>query len=316
MRSSGIYFRLVLVTIFWASVFHIGKYAVQVVSPLFASGWRFTIAAATLVPIIAMREGWSVAALRRSGFGLLVMSAIGMFGFNVSLFYGLRMTSAVNGALIMGFTPALTAVLSALINREALSRQQLVGMTLGIAGVVVVVSKGSWHALAAMSLSTGDLLVMLASLCFALYPIIPKRFVHDMSALQTTGASIAGGAALIAGLDMMTASDFLVLPPWPVAAGIAFMGLFGTAIAYLWWNQAVQRMGATSVAVFLNLVPIFTALIGVLFGQAISLAQLCGAALVITGVLCSTGKLRLFRATPAIGDIGPGTKHPAATRIK
>ena len=293
MSSSGIYLRLVLVTIFWALVFHIGKHAVAVVSPLFASAWRFTIAAAVLVPIISMREGWSLASLRRSAFGLLVMSVIGVFGFNISLFYGLRMTSAVNGALIMGFTPALTAGLSALINRESLSRQQLIGMTLGIAGVVVVVSKGSWHTLAAMSFSTGDLLVMLASLCFAVYPIIPKRFVHGMSAMQTTGGSIAGGAALMAAFAMIAAPDFLTPPPMPIAVGIVFMGVFGSAIAYLWWNQAVQRMGATSVAVFLNLVPIFTALIGVLLGQAISIAQLCGAALVITGVLYSSGKLNL-----------------------
>lgn len=297
-NASGIYLRLVLITMFWASVFHIGKYAVEAVSPLFASAWRFLIAAAILVPLIAMREGWSLSALRRSGFGLLVMAAVGVFGFNVALFYGLRMTSAVNAALIMGFTPALTAVLSGLINRESLSRQQAIGMVLGIAGVMLVVSKGSWQTLAAMSLSGGDALVMLASLCFAVYPIIPKRFVHGMSALQTTGSSIAGGAALMAAFAMMTESTFFTPPPLPVAVGIAFMGLFGSAIAYLWWNQAVQRMGATSVAVFLNLVPIFTALIGVLLGQAISLVQLCGAALVIAGVLYSSGKLKVFSATP------------------
>jgi drug/metabolite transporter (DMT)-like permease len=316
MSSAGIYLRLVLVTIFWAAVFHIGKYAVEVVTPLFASAWRFTIAAAILLPIITMREGWSLAALRRSGFGLLVMSAVGVFGFNVSLFYGLRMTSAVNGALIMGFTPALTAAMSALVNRESLSRQQLVGMTLGIAGVVVVVSKGSWHTLAAMSFSGGDLLVMLASLCFAIYPIIPKRFVHGMSAMQTTGGSIAGGAALMAAFAMAAAPDFLTPPPMPVAVGIAFMGLFGSAIAYLWWNQAVQRMGATSVAVFLNLVPIFAALIGVLLGQTISIAQLCGAALVITGVLYSSGKLNFFPATRVTGGATVDAKHVAAMQVK
>ncbi|QAU33046.1 DMT family transporter [Janthinobacterium sp. 17J80-10] len=314
MSASGIYVRLVLVALFWASVFQIGKYAVEVVSPLFAASWRFMIAAAVLVPIIAMREGWSLSALRRSAFGLLVMSAIGVFGFNVSLFYGLRMTSAVNGALIMGFTPALTAVLSTLVNRESLSRQQVVGMALGIAGVVVVVSKGSWHALAAMSLSTGDLLVMVGSLCFAIYPIIPKRFVHGMSALQTTGASIAGGAALMAAFAMMAAPDFLTPPPLPIAAGIAFMGLFGSAVAYLWWNQAVQHMGATSVAVFLNLVPIFTALIGVVLGQSISIAQVCGAGLVITGVLYSSGKLAFFRRPQSWARLD--TKHPAATQVK
>ena len=316
MNMPGIYLRLVLVTLFWASVFHIGKYAVEVVSPLFASAWRFLVAAAVLVPIVAMREGWSLSSLRRSALGLAVMSAIGVFGFNVALFYGLRVTSAVNGALIMGFTPALTAMLSALVNHESLSRRQLVGLALGITGVVVVVSKGSWHTLAAMSFSAGDLLVMLASLCFAVYPIIPRRFVHGMSTLQTTGGSIAGGAALMAAFALMTAPDFLTPPPLPIAAGIAFMGLFGSAIAYLWWNQAVQHLGATSVAVFLNLVPIFTALIGVFLGQAITIAQLCGAALVIVGVLYSSGTIKFLSGASIIGHVKSGARQAAATQIK
>ncbi len=290
MSSSGIYLRLILVTLFWALVFHIGKYTVEVVSPLFASAWRFLIAAAVLVPIIAMGDGWSFSTVRRNWLGLLIMSAIGVFGFNVALFYGLRTTSAVNSALIMGFTPALTGLLSALVNRESLSRHQVVGMVLGITGVIVVVCQGSWQVLVAMSFSSGDLLVMLASLCFAVYPIIPKRFVRGMSALQTTGCSIAGGAVLMAAFAMVAAPDFFTLPPPGVAAGIVFMGLFSSAIAYLWWNQAVQRMGATSVAVFLNLVPIFTAVIGVLLGQAVSIAQFFGAGLVIVGVWYSSRK--------------------------
>jgi drug/metabolite transporter (DMT)-like permease len=293
MKQTGIYVKLVLTAAFWAAVFHIGKYAVAFVSPLYASAWRFTLAALVLIPVIAFLEGWSMAALKRNAFGLLIMSAVGVFGFNASLFYGLRHTSAVNGALIMAFTPALTAVFSALINRDALTRHQLVGLAFGIVGVIVVVSKGSWHTLATMSLSVGDFLVLLAALCWAIYPVIPKRFVKGLSTLQITGSTIAGGAALLAFFAIQTTPTFFAVPSLPVALGIAFMGLIGSALAYLWWNQGVQRLGATSVAVFLNLVPMFTALIGVALGQPISLAQLCGAGLVIIGVLYSSGKLTL-----------------------
>lgn len=291
MQQAGIYIKLTLTAAFWAAVFHAGKYAVAFVSPLYASAWRFLLAALILLPVIAVIDGWSLAAIKRNAFGLLVMSAVGVFGFNVSMFYGLRHTSAVNAGLIMAFSPALTAAFSALINREPLARHQWIGLTLGIFGIIVVVSKGSLHTLATLSLSVGDLLVLAAAVCWAIYPVIPKRFVRDMSTLQITGSTIAGGASLLAFFAMQTTPTFFVAPSWPVALSIIFMGLFGSALAYLWWNQGIQRLGATSVAGFLNLVPLFTTLIGVTLGQPVSLAQLCGAVLVIFGVLYSSGTL-------------------------
>ncbi len=291
MKSSyWIYLKLLATTLFWAAVFHAGKYAVALMPPLYVGAWRFVLAALVLAPLVAFREGWPVHTLRRNALPLLVMALVGVLGFNLSLFYGLRLTSAVNGALIMAFNPALTVVLSALLNREPISARQLAGLLLGLAGVFVVVSKGSLHVLAAMSFSTGDLLVLLGSLGWAIYSVIPKRFVRGLSSLQITGSTIAAGAFMMTVFGAAVTPDFVALPSLPLGAAIAFMGVFGSALAYLWWNQGVQAIGAGSAAVFINLVPIFAALIGVLLGEAVTAAQLYGAALVIAGVLCSSAR--------------------------
>ena len=297
--SSLLYLKLVLTTLFWAAVFHVAKYAVEIVSPLYAGAWRFIGAAALMLPIVALREGWPLAAIRQNAPALLAMSAVGVLGFNLGLFYGLRQTSAVNGALIMAFNPALTVALSALFNREPVSARQMFGLLLGLSGVVVVVSRGSWHTLASLSFSLGDLLVLLGSLGWAAYSVIPKRFVRGLSSLQVTGSTLAGGAALMAACAMAIAPDFLQPPSLPIAAAIAFMSVFGSVLAYMWWNQGVQALGPASVAIFLNLVPLFAALIGLLLGQSITWAQMGGAALVIMGVVCTTGGARLQSPAPA-----------------
>jgi len=85
-----------------------------------------------------------------------------------------------------------------------------------------------------------------------------------------------------------------------VVMAILFMGLFGSVLAYLWWNQGVQKLGAARVGVFINLVPIFATLIGLLLGQSISLAQLCGALLVIAGVICSSMQTKPAFSPPAL----------------
>jgi drug/metabolite transporter (DMT)-like permease len=303
MQTSWIYVRLVLATIFWAAIFHVGKYAVAVMSPLSVGAWRFIIAAVVLLPVVAMSDGWSLPAIRRNALPLFVMSMVGVFGFNIALFYGLRLTSAVNGALIMAINPALTVLLSSLLHREPVSGRQIAGLLLGLLGVTVVVSKGSWHALAAMSFSTGDLLMLLATSCWAIYSVIPKRFVHGLSSMQVTGGTIVGGATLMGLFAATTTPDFLQAPSLPVAAAIVSMGLFGSVLAYLWWNQGMQKLGVSSVAVFINLVPIFAALIGFMLGQPISAAQLCGAVLVIAGVVCASGTFKFIRPTPAAPKI-------------
>jgi drug/metabolite transporter (DMT)-like permease len=300
MQNSWIYVRLVLATVFWAAVFHIGKYAVALMSPLSIGAWRFIIAALVLVPFVALKDGWALPAIRRNALPLVVMSMVGVFGFNVALFYGLRLTSAVNGALIMAINPALTVLLSGLVNRELVSGRQIAGLLLGLLGVVVVVSKGSWHVLTAMSFSTGDLLVLLATSCWAIYSVIPKRFVRGLSTMQVTGSTIVGGAALMGALAATATPDFLQPPSLPLATAIVVMGLFSSVLAYLWWNQGVQKIGVSSVAVFINLVPIFAALIGFALGQPISAAQLCGAVLVIAGVACSSGTFRFVRKAPTV----------------
>ncbi|SNT08540.1 Permease of the drug/metabolite transporter (DMT) superfamily [Noviherbaspirillum humi] len=301
MKAWAIYSRLVLTTVCWAAVFHVAKFTVAAASPAAVVAWRFMLAAAILVPVVWYRERLPWQALRRNALPLLAMSAIGIFGFNIATFYGLRSTSATNAAMIMALNPAMTAVLAALVGRERVSRHQIAGLVLGIAGVMVVVSHGSWQAIATLSFSGGDLLMLLASFCWACYPVIPKRFISGMSPMQITASTIAGGAFLMALFALRAAPDFMDAPSGPVVAGIAFMGVFGTVLAYIWWNQGVKALGAPAVAGFINLVPMLTAGFGLMLGQPVSWAQACGAILVVTGVLYPSlaPALRLRWAAPA-----------------
>jgi drug/metabolite transporter (DMT)-like permease len=77
-------------------------------------------------------------------------------------------------------------------------------------------------------------------------------------------------------------------PPPPAWPALLFMGVVGSGLAYIWWNAGVVRLGATRAAVFGNLTPLFTALIGVLLGQSLDAVQLIGAMLVIGGVIIAT----------------------------
>lgn len=299
MKPVFVYVTLALTTFFWGAVFHVGRFAVTLVSPPTVSAWRFLLASIVLVPFVWYRERLPWRALARNALPLLAMAAIGVFGFNMSTFYGLRSTSAVNAALIMALNPAMTTILAAIVGREAVTARQLAGLLLGIAGVGVVISKGDWSVIAGLSFSHGDLLILLASLCWAWYPVILRRYVHGMSVMQVTAATLLAGALMMAAFAGHASTDLVAMPSLPVAAGVVFMGLFGTALAYLWWNRGVQTLGAPGAAVFINLVPLSTAAIGVALGEPLSWSQVTGACLVISGVLTASAPLALLHHAAA-----------------
>lgn len=284
------YLYLILTTFFWAATFHLGKFAIQFMSPLSTAAWRFIIAGAILAVMAARQKSWDGLAVRQNLLPLIAMGVIGVFGFNAALFFGLQLTSPVNGALIMALNPSITALLSAAINRDSISARQWLGFALGLAGVTSVVSQGSLQTLLSLSFSMGDVLILLGCICWALYAVIPKRFVKNLSTMSMTTSTIIIGAITLTGMSWLTADDLFVAPPANTMLAVATMAVFGSVLAYIWWNQGIAKIGVARAAAFTNLVPMFTALIGVALGQSISGGQIIGAVLVISGVLVGSSK--------------------------
>lgn len=279
--------KLVMSAFFWALMFYLGHYAVGFISPASLNGWRFLAAGLLLLVLVSLSEGQDWSRLRRHALPLLGMAVIGIGGFNLALFHGLRHTSPVNGALIMALCPTLISVLSTLLDGARISGAQLVGLVLGLAGVVVVVSDGSLSALLSLSVQRGELYVLLAAVCWAAYSVFPQRFLPGLPPLQVTVGTIVLGGILISAFAQLTQPDFFIPPPVDVRAAVLDMSLFGSVVAYLWWNDGVRRVGAATAGLFLNPVPVFVLLIGVVLGQAILLAQLVGMVLLIGGAACA-----------------------------
>jgi len=279
------YAQLVACALLWALTYHAGKFAVGVMLPLGAILWRFTTAVLIIVPWIGLREGWDWQGLRRNLWPLLAMGVFGVVAFNLAMFYGLQSTSAVNASLIMAFSPIITACGTVVLGGERLSLARLAGLLLGLLGVALVVTGGSLQSLWRAGIARGDVLMLGGSLAWAIYGLIPRRFVRGLAPLQMGAASLVVTALTLWVLCALVSPVAMQLPPrvalWPVL----FMGVLATAVAYAWWNIGVVRIGATRAAGFLNLIPVFTMLTGLLLGQAISVAQLLGAVLVISGVV-------------------------------
>ncbi len=278
------YLRLTLTAIIWGSIYPLGAWAVKSMPPVAVGAWRFGLAGLLLVPIVQRREGWSLPALRHNALALIAMALSGVFLFNLALFNGLTSTTAVNAALIMALSPAMTTVLSAALRRRPVRPLQWLGLASGVAGVACIASGGSLPVLLHLRVQRGDGLMMLASLCWSLYAVIPERWIRDSSPLQVTAASSLIGATGLAAVALLHGPAPLRIASPALALVLLYFALFGSVLALTWWNEGIARFGATRTTLFMNLVPVSAALIAVALGQPLTGAALAGAALVILGV--------------------------------
>ena len=284
----NVWLALFLTVLSWAVTFHLGRYLVGLMPPNSAIIWRFLLAAAFLLPLVSLRERWDWKALWRHRWVLLVLGGIGITGFQLGMFYGLRTSTATNAALLMGFSPALTVALAAAADRRMVSARQCAGILLGLAGVVTVVCRGQWSVLRQLDFAAGDLLLAAGGAAWAVYSVVLQRRVRGLSLLQVTATTITLCALLMLLGAGATAPASVRWPPLAAWPALLFIGVAGSGAAYLWWNDAVKQVGAARAAQFMNFVPVLTMLIAVPLGEPLGLAQLLGAALVIAGVLLAT----------------------------
>ncbi|WP_462410791.1 DMT family transporter [Neobacillus sp. Marseille-QA0830] len=292
-----IYAMLLGFAVFTGATFNLAKFSVEYFSAASAAAWRFGIAAVVMVLVLGIRKNIRWSMIRKYGALYSILGVIGIFGFNAFFFIGMKSTSPLNGALIMAANPLLTSILAYFILGNPLTKRQVMGIVFGLIGVVLVLTHGSWEVIKTLSLSKGDFLVLLGNVCWALYGVLGRKYLKGSSSMETTTYTMMVGAACLVGLSVFLPGTE-PLPSVPLAAwgAILFMAVFTSVLGYLWWNKGMERIGASKTSLFFNLVPVVTMILSVLTGTPVSISQLLGTVLVITGVLVSTGFLKMKRS--------------------
>lgn len=277
---------LVLSIVLWGTNFNLAKPVLAELHPLVAASGRFVVAALVMLALMAARRE-RLPRLRHWG-AYAVLGVVGIAGFNLLFFQGMQSTSAVNGALVMASNPLVTTLLAALFLGERPNRRQMLALPVALAGVAVVLLGGNGGGL---SLNPGDTAMLAANLCWAAYNILVRKLMPPASGIaNTTGVMVVGAAVLTLAA---WAADAPVAVPGPAAAGaMAAMAVFGTVVAYLFYNTALVRLGAARTALFLNLVPVVAMAVSAATGQPPSLPQLAGAAVTIGAVTLATLPVR------------------------
>jgi drug/metabolite transporter (DMT)-like permease len=295
----------------WGANFSVIKRAFEEIPPQQFNALRLVIASAVFLAAINLaarlaRRGDPVSSVfhttnpltRRDRIDLVWLGLVGHLGYQYFFVGGVALSSASNSALIVGSTPAVLAVVSALLGREQISRLHWVGAAISALGIYLVVGQGASFGGAHLR---GDLLVMCSVACWVTFTLGAGSLIQRHSPLYVTGMTrVYGGVPYVAwALPQRLRVPWADVSAWTLTA-LVLSALLALNLAYVIWYMGVQRLGAARTSIYSNGVPIVAMAVAALWlGEPLTWNKLVGAAAVLSGVLLT----RLGRRVAAPADL-------------
>lgn len=284
--SQQSYIKLILVTIFFASNFIIARVSSAVLSPVTSSALRFTIASIFLIIIVFQKYRKFPKITFHQLKIIILLGIVGIAGDSIFFFSGLKYTSASKASIIVALNPIFIAIFSNIFFNEKLSISKLTGIFISLIGAIVVISNGAVLSVFRGNISIGELYILGAVFCWVFFTLLGKSVSEKLDSIIILCYSSIVGSIILTGIGIHQHSfvDLKNMTLW-IMLGSLSIGTLGTAISYKFYYEAVYSIGASRSGIFLNLVPVFATIGGILIlKESPTLAFFIGALMVLTGV--------------------------------
>jgi drug/metabolite transporter (DMT)-like permease len=283
---------LVAMTIIWGTNYAIVKSAFRDIDPQAFNALRLleaslvmgtTMMVARRIPRAGSVFHTSAELTRRDVFHLVLLGLVGHCIYQYLFVSGLSQTSVANSALIISCTPIVITLLSVVGGRERIGARHWAGTVISLAGIYLIVGRGAHVSGDSVR---GDLTLMCAVVCWALYTIGSRPLMERHSPVGVTALSIMFGTVLylpVAAPALSRVAWHAV--PWVTWAKLVYSALFAICVAYTIWYSAVRAIGSARTAVYSNLMPIVAMTFAALWlHEPIGAVKIAGAATILAGV--------------------------------
>jgi drug/metabolite transporter (DMT)-like permease len=284
---------LLLAALCWSGNALVARAFHDDIPPMSLAFWRWLLAFSLLLPFIVAPLWRHREDLRRAGWRLPVLGALGIATYNSLLYHAAQTTAAVNITLVNTCLPLMTFLGAGLLLKEWPARHAWWGMGLAAVGLLVLIGQGSWASLTALAFHPGDLIMLLAVADWALYSLLLRRWSAHLAPippLALLGALIGIGVPLLLPFYLWELARGQVFAVTPAnLSAIAYTAVFASLLAYLAWNHGVRVLGAAKAALSNYLMPVFTALLAyLLLGEGLQGYHWLGGGLIFAGLLLAT----------------------------
>ena len=291
VQSRGAKFAILLplIAVFiWSLNIVVTRYVTDYISPVSISFYRWLIAFLILTPFM-LKTVWQQRRLITQHWRqLAVLSAFGMVLYQGLGYTAAHYTTATNMGIINAFIPVFTIAVSLLLLKDIPSRYALIGCGISFVGLLFVVAKGDFANLLTMGGHLGDIMMIFAVFFYAFYGVFLKKWQLQIPLLLSLYVQIFFALVyhlpfvLYFGLDAINMQN---------ASSVFYAGVFPSLVAPLVWMLAVQHLGPNRTSIFMNLMPVVTAVIAYFWlAEQWMLYHTIGTAMAIIGVILAQRK--------------------------
>ncbi len=287
-----IYVKLVAVGAIWGGTFVAGRYLGGEIPPLISATTRFVISSLVLLAYLLISKTPILIPHGKQLLHLAILGFFGIFAYTIFLFYGLSYTTASRASLIVAMNPAMIALASWIFLHERLRPRQSVGILFCLVGSGLVIASRSPDSLSGSLM--GDCILLGCIVCWVVYTVCSRSLSGSFGPLLTVSYAIWLGTAMLIVASLLTLQEPIVPTLANLSAGqwfsLVYLGFLGSAMAQIWYYDAIRRIGATRTGAFIALNPVTAVLFGVLlFGEKLTPSIGLGGGLAVLGIyLCNS----------------------------
>ena len=282
-----------LATLFWSGNFIVGKFATLFqIPPLSLNVFRWISVWLILIPFTYKEIYNNFPAIKKNWFVISFMGIITISTFNSVVYFALNFTQVINAVLVLAAIPAATIIFSSLMKIEKTNIFQLFGLFLSIIGIGSIISYGDVQNIIKLNFNKGDLWMIVCVISWALYSTLLKKYKFKFSQFTLIQLMVSAGVLFLIpqffyeqsnNLEVNFNKAFFVI--------LIYVVLFPAIAAYCCWQKGVEIIGPNRASMFIQLMPLFSAIMAIIFlNEKFQLYHLTGAILILSGIYLSNRK--------------------------
>lgn len=271
-----------LAVLMWSGNAVVTKAAAGIIAPAEISFYRWGMATIVLGLWVARPVVRNLEALRPHLIRLVILGVLGSALFPTLMYVAAQYTTATNLGIIQVLMPLFAIGFAALMGAQGVNAAIAAGVLLSLTGGVVVVSRGDFAQLIENGVNSGDLIMLAATACFALYSVLVRKWQTGLPAAQDLFIQALTASLVL--LPLYIVSDHQGLNSHNVPL-VVFAAIPASLLAPWMWIVSIQRIGPERAALFFNLLPFFTVMLAALFlGEKLTASLAIGGILTVLGV--------------------------------
>ena len=289
------YIFLLLTVTFWAGNFIVGKFASFYEVPPFSLNfyrWFFAwlILAPFTLPEILKKKEYILQNYKL----FIILGVTSITIFNSIVYYSLNFTQVISGVLMISTIPVMIMFFSFILKIEKTNIFQITGVIFSFLGVIIIITKANFEILKNLDFNKGDITMVVAMFSWALYSTLLKRQKYELSQLSLLQVVMTFGLIFLIPIYFIEYQiGFRINLDKPFILILSYVVLLPGLASFILWIKGISMIGANRSGVFLHLMPIFSAIMAMIFfNEKFMFYHILGACFIVTGILLSNRKVQ------------------------